>query len=87
MADWGFVHLRARRDPLDAMVLFDAPTWPGVVIPCKAIGVVRVVQRNGKERHQRNERIIAVPSDDKRYARVEDLPKRVRKELEDFFGW
>jgi inorganic pyrophosphatase len=89
--DWGFVpSTRAEDgDPLDAMLLFDAPSWPGVIIPAKPIGIVRLMQREAKGekagRKQRNDRVILRPAADRRYRNVHDLPKRVRQELEQFF--
>lgn len=89
--DWGFVPgTRASDgDPIDAFLLWDATSFPGVVIPCRAIAVVKVDQRkktgSGRER---NDRIVAVPLNAPRMERVRtarDLPARVKRELEEFF--
>ena len=85
--DWGFIPgtRAADGDPLDAMVLHDAPTWPGVVVPSIPIGVVRVVQGDGRRTTTRNDRVIAVAADEPMWDDVAALPKRVRDELAAFF--
>lgn len=84
--DWGFIpSTRAEDgDPLDAMVLFDAPCWPGVVIPSRPIGLIEVSQSDEEVEEQRNDRVIAVPDDDPRRD-ITEISPRERKELENFF--
>lgn len=87
--DWGFVPgtCASDGDPIDAMVLHDAPTFPGVAIPCALIGVVRVEQTS-KRKRVRNDRLIAVAVDAPRFDGLRDarkLPKRTREELDQFF--
>jgi inorganic pyrophosphatase len=89
--DWGFVPstIAPDGDPLDAIVAWDGRSYPGVVIPCRAIGVLQVEQsgRDDKER-ERNDRVIALPANAPRWSAVGsifDLAERVRQELEQFF--
>ncbi len=89
--DWGFIPGTAAPDgdPLDAMVFSDTQTFPGVVIECRALGVVRLMQnRKTGTGRERNDRLIAVPIKMPRLAgfhKPGDLPLRWRQELEEFF--
>ena len=62
--------------------------WPGVIIECRLVGVLRL-EENAKKRRQRNDRLIAVPVADPKVADgcedVGDLPERLRDEMEQFF--
>lgn len=91
--DWGFVPgtAAADGDPLDAIVVWDGTSYPGVVLGCRLLGVLEVEQNNRKDprKRERNDRLIAVPINAPRPAglgSVDDLPERVRKELEAFFA-
>jgi inorganic pyrophosphatase len=88
--DWGFFpSTRADDgDPLDALILGDAPSFPGVILDCRAIGVLRLVQDGTKGKRERNDRIIAVADESNRFADVDDardLPPTTMRELEAFF--
>src|ERR687886_1081384 len=63
--DWGFVPstIAEDGDPLDALVIHEAATFPGLVIKCKPIGVLEVLQHDKKKKKERNDRIMEVPVD------------------------
>jgi inorganic pyrophosphatase len=89
--DWGFVPSTKGPDgdPLDALVFWDVSSFPGVVIPCRALAVVQLEQnRQGHPGERvRNDRLVAVPDTYRRaFAHsVGALPQRVRDELAHFF--
>ena len=89
--DWGFIPgtVAPDGDPLDAMVFCDTPTFPGVVIECRALGVLRLKQnRKNASGRERNDRLIAIPIKAPRFEsfrKATDLPLRWRQELEGFF--
>jgi len=72
--DWGFIPgtVAPDGDPLDAMVFCDTPTFPGVVIECRALGVLRLKQnRKNAGGRERNDRLIAIPIETPRFNRFE----------------
>ena len=89
--DWGFVPGTAASDgdPVDALVLSDTGTAPGVVIACRPIGVLEIEQnRATQDGRERNDRIIAVPQSAHRFDSLEDvceMPERWRNEIAAFF--
>ena len=87
--DWGFVPSTKADDgdPLDVLIIHDAATYPGLVLQCKPIGILELLQAsNGKK--ERNDRIFAVPDRSPFEGDLQDirhLPKRAVDELEKFF--
>lgn len=80
-------------DPLDAAVLADAGTFPGVVLRSRPIGVLMASQKSqkgrGSKKRIRNDRIVLVACEDRRRKNVQnasDLPLREREEIESFFA-
>ena len=87
--DWGYVVGTAGEDgdPVDALVVHDAGTYPGVVIRCRPAGMV-VVKERKKGKLIDNSRIIATPCWPTREARTPvrtEIPELVRRQLESFF--
>ncbi len=87
--DWGFIPSTKADDgdPLDALIIHEAGTYPGLVLQCRPIGVLELMQKsNGKT--ERNDRIFVVPDRAPFEGELQDirhLPKRATGELEEFF--
>jgi inorganic pyrophosphatase len=86
-ANYGFIaqSLQEDGDPLDILVFTRAPLDPGVVIPARPIGLLKMTDRG-----ELDDKVIAVPADDidPSYADIEslaDLPVLDRERLEAFF--
>jgi inorganic pyrophosphatase len=87
--DWGFIPSTEAQDgdPLDVLVVHDAGTYPGLLLRCKPIGVLEVLQTS-KGKKERNDRVFAVPDRSPFEGDLQDvrrLPKRAVDELEKFF--
>ena len=70
-------------DPVDALILLDAPTFPGVGISVRPVGVFRMTDDGGSDA-----KVIAVLGKDPRWDHVQDvadIPEFQRKEIEHFF--
>ena len=85
-AEYGFVPQTFNEqdgDPLDIMVLSTFPTFPGCLLACRPIGVLRLID-SGKEDYK----IIAVPANDPRFEEIkdlEDLSTHAKKEIKNFW--
>jgi inorganic pyrophosphatase len=85
-ADYGFIPdtLGEDGDALDAMVLVGEPTFPGCVIEVRAIAVLRMADDQGQD-----DKIVCVPFADPHWSgleRLDDIPPRLRAEIEHFFS-
>jgi inorganic pyrophosphatase len=87
--DWGFVPstLAPDGDPLDALVLSELASHPGIVIPCRPFGVLELEEKLEKGRG-RNDRLVVVPvkgSWTNEVRRPNELPRTTLDELQHFF--
>jgi len=76
-ADYGMIPQTVSGDgnPLDVLVMINQPTFPGCIIECRPIAVLRM--RDGKNR---DDKILSVPSSDPQFKEMKDL-----KDIPPFF--
>ncbi len=84
--DYGFIPgtLAEDNDPLDVLVLVQQPSFPGVLIEVRPVGVLNMV--DGIEKDQK---VLAVPTRNPRYDQIHTMDQifpHVRREIEHFFS-
>jgi inorganic pyrophosphatase len=87
--DFGFVpSTRAEDgDPLDILVLMDAPVFPGCIVPSRVIGVIEAEQTEDGET-ERNDRLLAVAANSAAHRSIHelrDLSQDLIAQIEHFF--
>jgi inorganic pyrophosphatase len=83
--DYGFFPdtLALDGDPLDVLVCLSEPTFPGCIIPVKAIGLFRMEDEKGPD-----DNVVCVPLHDPGWNKIEaieELPEQLRREITHFF--
>ncbi len=83
--DYGFVPqtLWDDGDALDVVVLTTAPLMPGILVRVRPVAILPMTDSGEKD-----EKVLAVPSDDPRFAEIKDLAdvnKHTLKEISHFF--
>lgn len=84
--DYGFIPgtLADDNDPLDVLVLVQQPSYPGVMIEVRPVGVLNMVDSDEKD-----QKILAVPNRNPRYDQIHTMDQifaHVRREIEHFFS-
>ncbi|MCG2578716.1 inorganic diphosphatase [Dechloromonas sp. XY25] len=84
--DFGFVPgTRAEDgDPVDILLVAEAGTAPGCVVPARPIGALTAEQSAKQGRRVRNDRILAVPLVSRQYAtlcRLRDMAPALREQI------
>lgn len=88
--DFGFVPstLGEDDDPLDVLVLMDAPAMPGCILKARVVGAIEARQKETGGEWLRNDRLIAVTVHARMHQQahsLDDLGPHVLKELKAFF--
>lgn len=83
--EYGFIPgtLSEDGDPLDVLTLADEPSYPGVLIVARPVGVLEMVDQD-----ELDQKILAVPDHNPRFDQmrvIEDVFPHIRREIEHFF--
>lgn len=89
--DFGFVPstLAEDGDPLDVLLLLDAPTFAGCVVEARVIGALEIEQREEDGSMVRNDRLLAVAANARLHKGIKeigDLSDEMLHEIEHFFS-
>ncbi len=84
--DYGFIPgtLAEDNDPLDVLVLVQQPSYPGVLIEVRPVGVLNMVDGD-----QPDQKVLGVPTKNPRYDQIHTMDQifsHVRREIEHFFS-
>jgi inorganic pyrophosphatase len=77
-------------DPVDVLVMMEAPSYPGIWIECRMLGVVEGEQTERDGKIIRNDRLIAVPVVAKGLSdlhTIKDINQAMLKQLTSFFSY
>ena len=84
--DYGFIPqtLAEDGDPLDILVMVNEPTYPGILIEARVVGIFKM-----RDKGANDYKLLAVPNKDPLFAKIrklEDVPEHFLKEVEHFFS-
>jgi inorganic pyrophosphatase len=75
-------------DPLDILVFMDEPTFPGCLVECRIVGVMKAKQKEKGQPAERNDRFLGVAQTSLQFQdikTVEDLSAHILHQIEEFF--
>ncbi|GAA4731108.1 inorganic diphosphatase [Flavisolibacter ginsenosidimutans] len=75
-------------DPLDVLVIMDEPAFPGCVLECRIVGVLKARQTERDKKTETNDRLIGVSVLSELYSDIEDinaLSENILRQIEQFF--
>ncbi|GAB4526897.1 MAG: inorganic diphosphatase [Anaerolineae bacterium] len=83
--DYGFIPQTYFEDgdPIDILVMMNAPTFPGCVIEARPLGMFKMIDKG-----EMDYKVLAVPATDPNfddYQDLDDVPKHFPREVEHFF--
>jgi inorganic pyrophosphatase len=88
--DFGFIPntIAEDGDPLDVLVIMDQQAYPGCLIECRVIGILKADQIESETKKERNDRLVAVSNCSVLYnniSNIKQLNQEMTKEIERFF--